>query len=435
MTTIVDGWYDLFKVDAQWTIYGIYTSVSHSFTANGGTLNSCKFIMNKSGSPTGNCYAKIYAHSGTYGTSSVRDGDALATSDAVDVSTLPNIYQTLLITFIFSGANKITLTDGVYYCVAFYYDGGDASNHPHVRASTDNSCHSGNDANYANTSSASDITFYVYKDDVISSSASMSASLSLSPSASGSASESVSESKSGSKSESASPSPSASVSKSASASGSRSLSVSFSASASSSGSASESKSLSPSFSESASASKSESASASASLSASASESKSESKSESASESKSTSASISNSASASESISESKSESPSASLSPSASPSVIAKGKNVIRVALPGYDALTDTDPDHFALYSDEDWVLIKEKLRGSVEIADQSSTSITHNLGYIPFWAVYANNEWVYGDNLYGEFKAYATTSNLVLFNISGSNATFKYYIFYDKQV
>ena len=41
--------------------------------------------------------------------------------------------------------------------------------------------------------------------------------------------------------------------------------------------------------------------------------------------------------------------------------------NVIRVALPTYNALTDTNPDHFALYSDQDWVLIKEFTRINIE--------------------------------------------------------------------
>ena len=42
-----------------------------SFTGDGGVLNNCKFYIKKTGSPTGNAYAKIYAHSGTFGISSI----------------------------------------------------------------------------------------------------------------------------------------------------------------------------------------------------------------------------------------------------------------------------------------------------------------------------------------------------------------------------
>jgi hypothetical protein len=135
-----------------------------------------------------------------------------------------------------------------------------------------------------------------------------------------------------------------------------------------------------------------------------------------------------------SASNSPSVSPSASKSPSgsASPSPERQGRNVIRVALPGYDALTDTNPDHFALYSDEDWVLIKEFRRDSVEIAHGDTEIITHNLGYIPFFAVYANGEWVTGFNIYSDYRAYATTTTLTLVNNNASTQTFMYYIFYD---
>lgn len=114
--------------------------------------------------------------------------------------------------------------------------------------------------------------------------------------------------------------------------------------------------------------------------------------------------------------------------------------NVIRVALPGYNALTDENPDHFALYSDKGWVLIKEKERGSISVSGSGGTkTITHNLGYIPFFAVYVESssgtfEWINGYNMYSDYNAYATTTTLVLINNNASAKTFKYYIFYDQQ-
>ena len=58
----------------------------------------------------------------------------------------------------------------------------------------------------------------------------------------------------------------------------------------------------------------------------------------------------------------------------------------IKIALPGYNAFTDTDPDHFALYVDQDdptdYVLLKEKEKDTISVS--SSTPISHGLGYVP---------------------------------------------------
>lgn len=98
-----------------------------SFTnTNADFLNNAVFYIRKSGNPTGLAYAKIYAHSGTYGTNSVPTGSVLATSDAFDVSTLTTSYQ--LITFNFTGANVVALSAGTYYCIELNYQGGNIGN-------------------------------------------------------------------------------------------------------------------------------------------------------------------------------------------------------------------------------------------------------------------------------------------------------------------
>lgn len=70
-------------------------------------------------------------------------------------------------------------------------------------------------------------------------------------------------------------------------------------------------------------------------------------------------------------------------------------KNVIRVALPGYDALSDTNLDHFSLYTDIDNILLKRKQTGNATIADGSPTieTVVHGLGYIPFFVTYYYDE------------------------------------------
>lgn len=121
--------------------------------------------------------------------------------------------------------------------------------------------------------------------------------------------------------------------------------------------------------------------------------------------------------------------------------------NTIRVALPGYDALTDTNLDHFALYADEDYVLIKEKLRGSTAVSAGSSSNIAHGLSYIPTVLVFAeaadgeigtSGRWyrVTGKDSNSIVGVEVTTTNLILYNDAVSNSkNFKYYIFYDQQV
>jgi len=111
--------------------------------------------------------------------------------------------------------------------------------------------------------------------------------------------------------------------------------------------------------------------------------------------------------------------------------------NTIRVALPGYDAETDTNPDHFALYSDQNWILIKEKIRGTVSIGNGSSSNIAHGLSYIPFVLVFAevtSGVWVLLSGDSSDYNAWIelNTTNLIINNSLGGTKNFKYYIFYD---
>jgi len=117
-------------------------------------------------------------------------------------------------------------------------------------------------------------------------------------------------------------------------------------------------------------------------------------------------------------------------------------KTVFKVALPGYRADTDTNPDHFAVYYDSDEpdenVLIKEKERGTVQINASSWAEINHNLGYVPLAFVLgrlSGDKWslLAGDS--SELTAYIelSTTKLRIWNGGTSQRTFKYYIFYDQ--
>ncbi len=133
---------------------GTTTGVAQSFTTPAATANTnargcfarAQFFLKKVGSPTGNAVAKIYAHSGTLGTSSVPTGAALATSTNVDVSTLTGTLT--LTSFVFDEANWAQFTAGTNYVVALEYSGGDASNY--VQAGYDASApgHAGNKSTF-----------------------------------------------------------------------------------------------------------------------------------------------------------------------------------------------------------------------------------------------------------------------------------------------
>lgn len=111
-----------------------------------------------------------------------------------------------------------------------------------------------------------------------------------------------------------------------------------------------------------------------------------------------------------------------------------------KCALPGYNAETDTDPNHFSLYVDSDdpveYILIKEKLVNNVSVT--STTEIAHNLGYVPFCLVFAEVSTGVWRKLFSTpidstgywFEVNGT--NLVLRNATGVPKNFNYHIFYD---
>lgn len=139
--------------------------VAQSFAGTDHELISAKFQLSLfTGTPTGNMYAKLYAHSGTFGTSSVPTGTALATSDPVDVGNVPSTYgSTLMTEFIFS--TPYQLVSGTNYCIAIEYTGGDGSNAIAIFRRGSSPTHPGNSSTYNGstwTSDASDLHFGVY---------------------------------------------------------------------------------------------------------------------------------------------------------------------------------------------------------------------------------------------------------------------------------
>lgn len=114
---------------------------------------------------------------------------------------------------------------------------------------------------------------------------------------------------------------------------------------------------------------------------------------------------------------------------------MAKG---IKIALPTYNATTDTNPNHFSLYVDQsiDYILIKEKISQVNSII--GTINIAHGLSYVPFCLVFVETSsgvWrkVFSVPISGSgywFEVNAT--NLVLKNTTGVAKNFAYRIFYD---
>lgn len=145
------------------------TSLSQSFTGDGRILSSVQPYLIRTGSPTLNIFAKIYALTGTFGSTGTPTGAALATSDAIlqtSISTSLGLVQ-----FNFTGANQITLTNGTNYFIALDYTGNNsAAFSRYITWNGDGSSpsHAGNAALSSGTWSADttiDFCFYVNGND------------------------------------------------------------------------------------------------------------------------------------------------------------------------------------------------------------------------------------------------------------------------------
>lgn len=97
-----------------------YSEIAQSFVGDGNKITKISVELSNTGSPTGNIYAKLYAHSGTFGTSSVPTGSVLATSNAVNVT---SISSQAFYDFTFSGAEQYQLGNGTNYVIVIDVSG------------------------------------------------------------------------------------------------------------------------------------------------------------------------------------------------------------------------------------------------------------------------------------------------------------------------
>jgi hypothetical protein len=115
--------------------------VGQTITGTGTTLTSFQFWIAKVGAPTGNATISVWAHTGTWGTSGIPTGSALATT-TVDVSTISTTVGFVTATF----GTPATLTNATHYVVTLVYNDASSGSGAYLNVGSDSTSptHAGN---------------------------------------------------------------------------------------------------------------------------------------------------------------------------------------------------------------------------------------------------------------------------------------------------
>ena len=146
------------------TISAVGQSFNSSMDAR---ITSVQFYLSELGNPTGTLTAVLYAHSESFGINGTPTGAALATSDPIIGTTLPDFATYGYVAFNFSGANMYPLVSEQNYFIVIEGTSGPLNGADYVRVGTSNTVpvHDGNQAYYANNGwspSGNDVMFYLY---------------------------------------------------------------------------------------------------------------------------------------------------------------------------------------------------------------------------------------------------------------------------------
>jgi hypothetical protein len=145
---------------------GVFAGAQIFTTPNDGInykLSSFKFLLAKTGSPTGTVVAKLYAITGTYGSTAVPTGSVLATSTtSLSISTITTSW--VLYTFAFD--QTCQLAANTHYSMVLEASGSLGNqNFVGIGGDTSSPSHSGNAAYYISSWTGADFAdncFYVY---------------------------------------------------------------------------------------------------------------------------------------------------------------------------------------------------------------------------------------------------------------------------------
>ena len=177
MSILVDSFTNAWQSSAMYNKYII--AVGQTFSNNldnDARLVSAQFSLWREGSPTGNVYAALYNLTGTFGTNAKPTGEAIAISDNVDITTIPNTQVPVLWTsFSFSGDNQVVLEKNGQYGITCVFNGGDSNNKLYIRGDQYDSGYEHDDGNGFSSSNLStwwgsddhDRGFKVYGNEII----------------------------------------------------------------------------------------------------------------------------------------------------------------------------------------------------------------------------------------------------------------------------
>lgn len=163
----VDG-YDVSNSNANFTLVGTggFNQVGQTFMGNGSRINTAYFWVTKIGAPTGPIYARLYNVTGTYGSTALPTGSAIASSTSIDASTI----STTSTLYAFPFTTPYLLANGTPYAVTLDVTGDSfgGSDRLSLRNTLSSGTHAGNRATYDNlisfawtTSASQDICFMV----------------------------------------------------------------------------------------------------------------------------------------------------------------------------------------------------------------------------------------------------------------------------------
>jgi len=170
MATLIDSWsesnaYDLIYFEGVPKHGQSFINLDKDYN-----ISSCKFYMYRTATVSGTLTAKLYAHSGTYGNTSIPTGTPLATSSAVSASGLPTSLELVEFTF----ATPYKMIANTNYVIMLEYSGTSGANVQIVRGAP------GRGGNYIiysdetttySPNNGRDLVFYVYGNIVANSSA------------------------------------------------------------------------------------------------------------------------------------------------------------------------------------------------------------------------------------------------------------------------
>ena len=163
---IIDS-YSENNANAAVALYNVYRTAGQTITGNGKKIVKAYFYLSKVGNPTGNMVYRIYAMTGTHGSSGMPTGDVLAESAAKDISEIGSNYELVGLDFI--GENQIVLEDGVNYCLVAHSPNGSTTHYLKFAVDTSSPTHDGNHCYYGygywTTESGKDSIFYLVGDD------------------------------------------------------------------------------------------------------------------------------------------------------------------------------------------------------------------------------------------------------------------------------